>query len=625
MKTPFSPSRPAAPGPASSAPSAGPVRRWTSGHARGDGRGRRLDVIALILCALLSTPALAKRSPPPPAPVASAGALVDNVAGITLDGDGHVVRFTGLLLTPDGTVVRLLKAGEKRPERLDWRADMKGRVLLPGFVDSHGHLMDLGFRLLELDLSGTHSLAEAQARIRAYAAANPDHKWILGGGWNQEEWGLGRFPTNADLDAAVGDRPVALTRVDSHAVWMNSAAIRAAGVTAATRAPAGGRIERGPGGQPSGIFTDAAREMVMRATPAPRAVDRDNALLAAQEQLLARGVTATDDMRTTLPDWLTFRRAGDRGALRLRVEGYADSIETANLTAGSGPSPWLYGDRLRLIGVKIFADGALGSRGAWLKAPYSDAPRESGQGFWTDDQLRNLMSRAAMDHFQVAVHAIGDRANAEVIGAIAELSETYKGDRRWRIEHAQVIDPADMARLGGPGMQKGGVVAAMQPIHQVSDRLMAEARLGPARLAGAYAWASVARAGATLAFGSDYPNDDFSPFHGWAAAVTRQDAAGDPPGGWQPQERLGREAAWRAYTTDAAYAGFAEKVYGRLAPGQRADFIIVDRDPLTVTPAELRDSKVEETWIGGEKVWDAGRAKALSARRELSPRPDDDG
>ena len=569
----------------------------------------------------LSTPALAKRNPPPPpAPVASAGALVDNVSGVTLDGDGHVVRFTGLLLTPDGKVVRLLKAGEKRPERLDWRADMKGRVLLPGFVDSHGHLMDLGFRLQELDLSGTHSLAEAQARIRAYAAANPDHKWLLGGGWNQEEWGLGRFPTAADLDAAVGDRPVALTRIDSHAVWLNTAAIKAAGVTASTKAPSGGRIEHGPGGRPSGIFTDTAREMVMRAAPAPRAVDRDNALLAAQEQLLARGITATDDMRTTLPDWLTLRRAGDRGALRLRVESYADSIETANLTAGAGPSQWLYGDRLRLIGVKIFADGALGSRGAWLKAPYSDMPKESGQGFWNDDQLRNLMSRAAMDHFQVAVHAIGDRANAEVIGAIAELSETYKGDRRWRIEHAQVIDPVDLPKLA-----RHGIVAGMQPIHQVSDRTMAEARLGPARLAGAYAWASVQRAGATLAFGSDYPNDDFSPFHGWAAAITREDAAGNPAGGWQPQERLGREAAWRAYTVDAAYAGFAEQVYGRLAPGQRADFIIVDRDPLTATPAELRDSKVEETWVGGEKVWAASRASAVSARRELTARPDADG
>lgn len=560
-----------------------------------------LRLVSLAL--LAASPAAARRQPPPPVPVVSAGALVDNVTGLTLDANGHVVRFTGLLLTPDGKVIRLLAAGEKRPERLDWRADMGGRVMLPGFIDSHGHLMDLGFALLTLDLSDTHSLAEAQAKIRAYAAANPDRSWIIGNGWNQEQWGLGRFPTAAELDAAVGDRPAALTRIDSHAVWMSSAAMKAAGVTAATRDPAGGHVERvggRPSGIPSGIFVDTARHMVMDAVPQPRAADRDAAFLAAQERLLAKGITATDDMRTTLPDWLTFRRAGDRGALRLRIESYADSIETANLTAGAGPSPWLYDDRLRLVGVKIFADGALGSRGAWLKSPYSDEPGESGHALVNADQLRNLMSRAAMDHFQVAVHAIGDRANAEVLGAITELSETYKGDRRWRIEHAQVVDPADFPLFAGKG-----IVAAMQPMHQVSDRTMAEARLGPARLAGAYAWASVQRAGATLAFGSDYPNDDFSPLHGWAAAITRQGRDGVPAGGWQPQERLSRAAAWRAYTIDAAYAGFEEDKMGRLAPGQRADFIIVDRDPMLATPVELREMKVEETWIGGAKVWDA--------------------
>ena len=534
-------------------------------------------------------------------PAAAHGdALIDNVNGMTLDAKGQVVRFTGLLLTPDGHVAKLLQRGDKRPDKLDWRADMKGRVLLPGFIDSHGHVMDLGFRLLELDLSDTHDLADALTRIAAYARANPDRKWILGGGWNQEQWGLTRFPTAAELDAAVGDRPVALTRIDSHAVWLNSAAMKAAGITAATKAPPGGRIERDAKGQPTGVFTDAARLMVMQAVPQPRAVDRDNAFLAAQEALLKQGVTASDDMHTTLPDWLTFRRAGDRNALRVRLESYADSIETANLTAGAGPSPWLYGGRLRLVGVKVFADGALGSRGAWLKAPYADAPKQSGQGLWSDDQLRNLMSRAAMDHFQVAVHAIGDRANAEVLDAIDELSQTYTGDRRWRIEHAQVIDPVDLPRFGGHG-----IVAAMQPIHQVSDRAMAEARLGPDRLAGAYAWASVQRAGATLAFGSDYPNDDFNPFHGWAAAFTRTDANGEPFGGWQPQERISREAAWRAYTVDAAFAGFAEDRLGRLAPGYWADFIIVDRDPTLAGATELRDTKVEETWVGGTKMWDA--------------------
>ena len=504
-----------------------------------------------------------------------------------------------MLLTPDGHVIRLLAAGEKRPERLDWRADMKGRVLLPGFIDAHGHVIELGFRALALDLSDTTSLEEAKARIAAYVAANPDRKWILGGGWNQEKWGLDHFPTAADLDAVVSDRPVWLARADSHASWGNTAALRAAGITARTASPAGGRIERGPGGAPSGVFVDAAQALVAKAVPAPLPKDRDAAFLAAQRILLADGNTAAYDMAMSLDDWLTYRRMGDAGSLRIRLVGYGLGIDTAVQIGGEGPTPWLYGDRLKLQGVKLFADGALGSRGAWLKAPYSDAPGQSGAGFMSDDVIRNLMSRAAMDGYQVAIHAIGDKANAQVLSAIEELSETYKGDRRWRIEHAQIVDPADLPRFA-----HDGIVASMQPTHETSDWRMAEARLGPARLTGAYAWATMVKEGVPLAFGSDFPVEKPDPFAGWAAAISRQDATWQPVGGWHPEERLTREQAWWAFTGGAAYAGFAEKVMGRLAPGQRADFVIVDRDPLLATAAELRQTKVEETWVSGAKVYE---------------------
>lgn len=523
---------------------------------------------------------------------AQADALIDNVNGITLDEDGKVVHFTGLLMTPEGRITKLLGRKDKRPEKLDWRTDMHGRVMLPGFVDAHGHIMDLGFRSLELDLSDTHSLAEAQAKIAAYAQANPERTWILGGGWDQEKWGLGRFPTAAELDAVVGDRPVALTRIDSHAVWVNSAALKAAGITPATKAPAGGRIE-------NGVLTDAARQLIMKAVPQPLARERDLAFIQAQQLLLSKGITATADMRTTLDDWLVFRRIADKNLLRIRIMSYADSIQTANRAAGGAPSPWLYDDKLRMGGVKLFADGALGSRGACLKAPYADAPKESGQCFLTDAQLKNLMSRAAMDGFQVAVHAIGDRANAEALDAIEAVSDTYKGDRRWRIEHAQIVDPTDLPRFG-----KGSIIASMQPIHQVSDRTMAEARLGPGRLAGAYAWHSMLENKVPLAFGSDYPNDDFNPFHGWVAGFTRADGTGQPFGGWQPQERISREQAWRAYTMGGAYAGFAEDRFGRLAPGLWADFIIVDADPLLATAADLWNMQVEQTWVGGKMMWE---------------------
>ena len=541
-------------------------------------------LLAALLALTLPTPAFAD-------------ALVDNVNGITLDADGKVVRFTGLVLTLDGKVVRLLTSKDKRPEKLDWRADMKGRVLLPGFIDAHGHVMELGFRALELDLSGTRSLDEAKARIAAYVRANPERKWVLGGGWNQEVWGLGRFPTAADLDTVVSDRPVFLSRADGHASWANSAAMREAGVTARSVSPPGGRIEK-TGAQPSGVFVDAAQDLVRKAVPVPLAKDRAAAFLKAQDQLLSFGITATADMGTTLDEWMTYRRMGDIGALRVRIMSYGGGIDDTVRIGGTGPTPWLYDERLRLVGVKLYGDGALGSRGAWLKAPYADAPGQTGLGFMSDDVIRNLMSRAAMDGYQVAVHAIGDRANAQVLGAIEELGETYKGDRRWRIEHAQIADPVDLARFG-----KAGVIASMQPVHQTSDRTMAEARLGPARLGGAYAWRSMRANGARLAFGSDYPVESPDPWANWAAAFTRQGPDGQPFGGWRPEEGVTREEAWRAFTGDAAYAGFAEKQFGRLAEGQRADFIVVDRDPMLASPTELRATKVEETWVGGVKVW----------------------
>lgn len=532
---------------------------------------------------------------------AFADLLIDNVNGLTLDKSGKVERFTGMVIDKDGKVAKLLQRCDKRPDRgLDFRYDGKGRVLMPGLIDAHGHVMELGFKAMSLDLTAARSLDEAKAMIAAYAKANPDRPWIVGAGWNQEQWGLGRFPTAADIDAVVPDRPVWLFRVDGHAGWANSAAMKAAGVTAATVSPAGGRIEKAANGQPGGVFVDAAQELIGKVVPAAQPRERDIALSKAQAILLGFGITAIADMGTSVEDWNVYRRAGDADVLKVRIISYAHGIEPALAVAGAGPTPWLYDDRLRMVGVKLYADGALGSRGAWLKAPYADAPKETGLGFMTDAKLRNLMVRASMDKFQVAVHAIGDRANDQVLSAIEELAPSYKGDRRWRIEHAQIIDPADIARFG-----KGGIIASMQPTHQTSDRLMAEARLGPARLAGAYAWESIRRTGAHLAFGSDVPVRSPNPFPGMAAAITREDAQGQPFGGWQPQERVSREVALAGFTTEAAYAGFADDRIGRLEPGYRADFVIVDTDPLESTPAQLRATKVLETWIGGQRAYAA--------------------
>ena len=552
-------------------------------------RFRFLPLVALAL----ATPALADT-------------LVDNVQGMSVDRQGKVTRFTGIWIDDDGRVKQLLERKDKRPPRTDFAVDGKGAFVIPGFVDSHLHVMSIGFGALTLDLSGTRSLAEAQAAIRAYAAQYPDRKWIIGRGWNQETWGLGRFPTAAELDVAVADRPVLLERVDGHAQWANTAALKAAGVTAATADPAGGRIERLAGSRtPAGVLVDNAGDLVQRAVPAPRPDDWDLALAKAQEILFRNGITAAADMGTTIEAWQAYRRAGDAGWLRLRIIGYAAGPEAMELIAGPGPTPWLYADRLRLGGVKLYLDGALGSRGAWLKAPYADDPRNTGLPLMSGTQLRNVMSRAALDKFQVAVHAIGDAANAEALGAIEELAATYQGDRRWRIEHAQIVAPEDVARFG-----RHGVIASFQPVHQTSDRTMAEARLGPARLPGAYAWRSVATAGAPLAFGTDAPVEAPDPFANLAAAISRTDAAGQPFGGWFPGETVGREAALAAATVNGAYAAFAESRFGELKPGLRADFVVVDRDPLLVSPDNLRSTRVLQTWVGGERVFVAEASAA---------------
>jgi predicted amidohydrolase YtcJ len=536
-------------------------------------------------------------------PVA-ADTLVTDVNGIQVNQLGQLTRFWGLLIGNDGKVKRLLRADEPRREA-DTRVDGGGRTLLPGLIDAHGHVLGLGLALGQLDLKGTKSLAELQERVRAYAAANPDLPWIVGRGWNQEHWADKRFPTAADLDEAVPGRPVWLERVDGHASVGNGAALKAAGVKAATKAPAGGKIEKDAQGRPTGLFVDNAAELVNRAVPPPTPAQRDRALAAVQRVLLENGLTAVADMGTSLDDWAAMNRAGAAGGLKLRIMSYAGGLEP--LRAIPRPTEWLYGDRLRMGGVKLYADGALGSRGAYLKQPYADAPTR-GLALLTPTELKRQVAQASAAGFQLAVHAIGDAANDMVLDTFEELGAT-QGDKRWRVEHAQVLDPADLHRFA-----RAKVVPSMQPVHQTSDRLMAEARLGPKRLDGAYAWQSLDKSGARLALGSDFPVESPNPFHGLAAAISRQGLDDQPPGGWRPWERLTLAQALAGFTRDAAWAGFGEKRFGSLAPGMWADFILVDRDVATVSPHDLARTQVLETWVAGKKVWARPSASAPPAR-----------
>ena len=542
-------------------------------------------LIALI-AALLSSPAIADT-------------LVSNVNGIQVGPDGKLQHFTGLLIGEDGKV-RSVLTGPPPPKMFEHNVNGGGRTLLPGLIDAHGHVLDLGMTQLTLQLTGTRSIADLQQRLRDYAAAHPRDAWIIGFGWNQELWPDQRFPTAADLDAVVADRPVVLERVDGHAVVANGAAMKAAGVTAQTVAPPGGRIE-------NGLFVDAARGLIDKAIPSRTPAQSDDALAKAQEQLLSVGITGVGSMSTSVADWEAMQRAGAAGMLDVRMMVYLSG--TKALAAVPSPTPWLYGDRLRAVGIKLFADGALGSRGAWLKQPYADRPDSRGLQFRSDAEMLKLADTAAARGFQVATHAIGDAANAQVIATYEQLSKTYGRNRRWRIEHFQIADPQDIARLA-----PAGIIASMQPTHQTSDRLMAEKRLGPNRLAGAYAWQSVLKSGARLAFGTDFPVESPNPFPGLSAAVSRQDVNGEPAGGWIPSERLTFAQALGAYTRGAAYAGLAEDRVGALEPGKWADFILIDHDPTRVDAQQLARTQVLETWVAGKKVWARAPSAAATER-----------
>ena len=526
-----------------------------------------------------------------PAP-ALADTLISNVNGIQVGTDGKIQRFRALTIADDGKVRQVIEHPELvRLANITRTVDGGGRTLLPGLIDAHGHVMELGFTALRLDLTGTRSLADLQQRLKAFADANPGYGWIVGRGWNQESWSDKSFPTAADLDAVVIDRPVWLTRVDGHAAVANSAAMRTAGVTSATQAPVGGQID-------NGMFVDNAMSLVADKIPKPNDADRDRALAEAQGLMLANGLTAAADMGTSVEDWDAMRRLGEAGRLDVRIIGYSNGLEPIKAITGNAPSTWLYGDRLRMVGVKLYADGALGSRGAWLKRPYADQPDTRGLRFLSDPELMLQAGQAASGGAQVAIHAIGDAANYQVIGTFEQLRTSHPGDRRWRIEHVQVIDPDDIPRLA-----KAGIIASMQPVHQTSDRLMAETRLDPTRLEGAYAWRTIQRSGALLALGSDFPVESPNPFAGLAAAVSRQDPQGQPPGGWRSEERVSFGTALAGFTRNAAYAGFAEDRIGGLEAGKWADFILIDRDPTKVDAQALAATQVLETWVAGKKVW----------------------
>ena len=502
------------------------------------------------------------------------------------------------ILVKDGKVAFVGSEADARASAPSAKVvDLAGSVLVPGLVDAHGHVRSLGALQRMIDCRGL-SKDEILLRVRALSASAAPGTWIRGRAWDQNRWKDTAFPTAADLQPAAPKTPVVLGRVDGHALWVNAAALKAAGISKATPDPPGGRIERLKDGSPAGVLVDNAMELVTRAIPPPGPDEARKDVVAGLEACAKAGLTGVGEASgSSLADLAIYESLAREGRLPIRV--YA-TVGPKDLGAAIARGP-VYEGRLTIRAVKIYADGALGSRGAALLADYSDQPGNRGLDVTPPEEIAKLAERAFRGGFQVWTHAIGDRANRTTLDAYEKALEAAKPtDARPRIEHAQVIAPGDFERFA-----KLGVIASIQPTHATSDWSWAEARLGKDRVKGAYAWRTLLKAGAKLAGGSDFPVESEDPRLGIFAAVTRQEPDGKPPGGWRPEEGLGRAEALRLFTSDAAYAEFAEKRRGRIEPGFDADFTVLDREIFAPgTPAgEILKAKVVMTVVGGEIVY----------------------
>ncbi len=488
--------------------------------------------------------------------------------------------------------------------------ELSGRAVTPGLIDAHSHLLGLGEALEEVDLTGAASYDEVIRRVAAAARELPAGAWVRGRGWDQNRWPGKAFPTAGPLSAAVADHPVWLTRVDGHAALLNARAMAELGVGPGVADPPGGRYLHDAAGRPSGVVLDRAKSALESRLPRPTAADLDRQLARAARHCLALGLTATTDMGVSADGLAAYERLRRRGELPLRAAVFvADEPDLLARWFARGPEidP---AARLTVRGVKMYADGALGSRGAALLAPYSDDPGNTGLLTSTREHMAEVAKAALAHGFQVGIHAIGDRGGRTALDAMEEALGGPRPEARFRLEHAQVLTPDDIRR-----MARLGIVASMQPTHATSDMGWAGDRLGPARLAGAYAWRKVLDAGGRLALGSDFPVESADPRLGLYAAVTRQDLAGRPPGGWLPGERLTRAEALAGFTADAAWSLFLDREVGTLAVGKRADLVVFGRDPLAGPERDIPRAPVDLTVVDGRVAYERAAAAGEAGAR----------
>jgi len=549
--------------------------------------------------ALLALLLMSAAAPPPPPP-AAADLILHNGIIHTVDPSrplAHAVAARGgrfVAVGEDGDVMALRGPSTRV-------IDLRGKTVVPGLIDAHGHVSSLGFALDRLRLEGTTSAAEVAGMVRDKAASAEPGRWILGRGWDQNDWEIEKFPTHAPLDEAAPRHPVALTRVDGHALWVNAKALELAGVTATTPDPPGGRIVRDASGEATGVLIDAAKDLITAAIPPPDRRQTREALERSMRSCLRAGLTGVHDAGVSAMELEIYREMLVDGGFPFRVYAmltHDDALLDAAFARG--PETGLGDGRLTVRAVKFYADGALGSRGAALLEPYTDDPGNTGLMQIDPKELTAAIRRASQHGFQSCVHAIGDNGNKVTLDAMRDaMDEEQRGRLRPRIEHAQILAVADIPRFASLG-----VLASMQPTHATSDMPWAVDRLGRPRLEGAYAWRSLREAGARLACGSDFPVESERPLLGFYAAVTRQDAAGGPEGGWMPRQRMTREEALRCFTLDAAWAGFDEDLRGSITVGKLADLTVLSDDIMTVPVARIPGTGVVMTIVGGRVAFE---------------------
>ncbi|MEO7823008.1 MAG: amidohydrolase [Gemmatimonadaceae bacterium] len=483
--------------------------------------------------------------------------------------------------------------------------DLKGNSVVPGLIDAHAHLLGLGMSLRQVDLVGADSYDEVVARVVAWAKTVGPGEWILGRGWDHTRWPGAAFPTHEALSRALPNNPVALSRIDGHALLANARAMEIARITASTTDPSGGRIIRSTSGAPTGVFIDNAEDLIGKSIPEPSAAEKRRAILAAISECNRYGLVGIHDAGQDAATIRIYEELAREGRFNLRnyvmlSDPGGRSVALRNSYVVRGPQSALYDGHLWIRAIKLYSDGALGSRGAALLAPYSDEPSNSGLLRTQPQHITAMAELGLARGFQISVHAIGDRGNRIALDAFeSALRRNPRADHRFRVEHAQVISPEDIPRFA-----RLGVIPSMQATHQTSDMRWAEGRVGPERIRGAYAWRSLLNTGVVIPNGTDFPVEYVNPLLTFHAAVTRQDQAGTPAGGWYPDQKMTREEALQSMTIWAAYAGFQESVMGSITPGKYADFVVLDRDIMRVPDGDILKTRVLSTWIGGKLVYE---------------------